>query len=121
MSKASVKAYGFRNINSVYGRELPCQRPSTRQPVSKDRGSKNLSMIFTSALQLRQDGYNIRCGFDRITGTNRRASSINVFLPSMGKSHDASIQHWKVRKAQTLSRGRHLPKIPSSLETLHVA
>jgi hypothetical protein len=53
-------------------------------------GDENFVYDLTSSLQLRQEGYKIRCGFDGITGSNRRASSINVFLPSTGKPPDAS-------------------------------
>ena len=87
--KASVRAYGFRSINGVYGGELPCQRSSTRQRVSKDR-DQNFVYDLTSSLQLRQEGYKIRGGFDSIISSNRRGSSIIVFLPSTGKPPDAS-------------------------------
>jgi hypothetical protein len=63
---------------------FPVNARAPGQRVSKDRGS-NFVYDFTSSLQLRQEGYKIRGGFDRIIGSNRRASSINVLLPSTTK------------------------------------
>jgi hypothetical protein len=52
-------------------------------------GDQNFVYDLTSSLQLGQDGYKIRGGFERIIGSNKRASSINVFLPSTSKPPDA--------------------------------